>query len=75
MDYVLRLRELRRMRHMTQVEAGFSAGMSPKTVSSFETGERIGTMKFGQFLALLGAYDTTPEEFFQDCRALRLRRA
>jgi transcriptional regulator with XRE-family HTH domain len=64
MDIVLKLRELRRMRHLTQKEAGISAGVGDKTISSFETGDRINSMKLGQFLALLGAYDTTPEEFF-----------
>lgn len=64
MDIVLKLRELRRMRGMTQREAGLSSGVGLKTVSSFETGERIMSMKLSQFLALLNAYDVTPEEFF-----------
>jgi transcriptional regulator with XRE-family HTH domain len=64
MDIVLKLRELRRMRGLTQREAGLSSGVGQKTVSSFETGERIMSMKLSQFLALLNAYDVAPEEFF-----------
>ncbi|HEY2091295.1 MAG TPA: helix-turn-helix transcriptional regulator [Thermoanaerobaculia bacterium] len=64
MDVVLKLRELRRMRQLTQVEAAEKAGIGEKTLSTFETGERIGSMKLSQFVSLLTAYDVTPAEFF-----------
>jgi transcriptional regulator with XRE-family HTH domain len=64
MDLVLKLRELRRLRGLSQKEAALSSGMSEKTLSSFETGERITSMKLAQLLALLSAYDITAAEFF-----------
>ncbi|MGH9443123.1 MAG: helix-turn-helix domain-containing protein, partial [Thermoanaerobaculia bacterium] len=45
MDLVLKLRELRRMRGLSQREAALSSGIGEKTLSSFETGERIISMK------------------------------
>jgi transcriptional regulator with XRE-family HTH domain len=64
MDLVLKLRELRRLRGLSQKEAALSSGMSEKTLSSFETGERITSIKLAQLLALLAVYDVTPAEFF-----------
>lgn len=64
MDVVLKLRELRRMRNLTQKEVAEIAGVGEKTVSSFETGDRIAAMKLAQLLQLLSAYDMTPAEFF-----------
>lgn len=64
MDLVLKLRELRRMSRLSQKEAGLSSGVGEKTLSSFETGDRIMSMKVSQLLALLAVYDVTPAEFF-----------
>jgi transcriptional regulator with XRE-family HTH domain len=64
MDIVLKLRELRRLRGLSQQEAAELAGMGVKTLSSFETGERIGSMKLMQLLPLLSAYGVSPGEFF-----------
>ena len=64
MDIVLKLRELRRLRGMTQKEVAELAGIGEKTVSSFETGDRITSIKVSQLLQLLSAYDMTPGEFF-----------
>jgi transcriptional regulator with XRE-family HTH domain len=64
MDVVLKLRELRRMRGVTQKEVAELAGVGEKTVSSFETGERIMSMKLSQLFQLLSAYNITPAEFF-----------
>ena len=64
MDLVLKLRELRRMAGLSQKEAALSSGVGEKTLSSFETGERITSMKLAQLLALLAVYDVTPAEFF-----------
>jgi len=64
MDLVLKLRELRRMRGLTQKDVGRMAGVGEKTVSSFETGERIGSLKISQLRRLLALYGVSEEEFF-----------
>jgi transcriptional regulator with XRE-family HTH domain len=64
MDVVLKLRELRRMRGLTQRQAAEKSGVGVKTISTFETGARIGSMHLDQFLSILAAYDVTPDEFF-----------
>src|ERR1051326_1060964 len=69
MDILLKLRELRRMRGLTQKEAAQSSGVGEKTLSSFETGERIDSLKVSQLLQLLAVYDVTPVEFFGDAIA------
>lgn len=66
MDIVLKLRELRRLRGLTQKEAAELSGIGEKTLSSFETGARVAGLKVSQFLQLLSAYDTSPAEFFGD---------
>ena len=63
-DLVLKLRELRRMRGLTQKQAEEKSGIGYRTISTFETAERITSMKLWQFLAILSAYDVTPAEFF-----------
>jgi len=64
MDMVLKLRELRRLRGLSQQEAAELAGIGVKTLSTFETGQRIASMKLMQLLPLLSAYGVTPGEFF-----------
>jgi transcriptional regulator with XRE-family HTH domain len=64
MDIVLKLRELRRMRGLTQKDVSRLASVGEKTVSSFETGERIGSLKLAQLRRLLKLYGVTEEEFF-----------
>lgn len=64
MDVVLKLRELRRMRGLTQKEVGESSGVGEKTLSSFETGDRITSLKLTQLLQLLAVYDMSVAEFF-----------
>jgi len=64
MDIVLKLRELRRMRGLTQKDVSRLADVGEKTVSSFETGERIGSLKLSQLRKLLTLYGVTEEEFF-----------
>lgn len=66
MDFVLKLRELRRRRGLSQKEAAEVSGIGEKTLSSFETGKRVMSLKVSQLLQLLAAYDTTPAEFFGD---------
>ena len=64
MDLVLKLREARRMRGLSQKEAARVSGVGQKTISSFETGERINSLKLSQLERLLNAYGLTEAEFF-----------
>ena len=63
MDLVLKLRELRDLRGFSQKDVARLSGVGEKTISSFETGERIGTMKLSQLAKLLAIYGVTEEQF------------
>jgi transcriptional regulator with XRE-family HTH domain len=64
MDLVLKLREIRRMRGLSQKDVARLSGVGEKTISSFETGERIGSMKLEQLNKLLSVYGMKESEFF-----------
>ncbi|HJQ35751.1 MAG TPA: helix-turn-helix transcriptional regulator [Thermoanaerobaculia bacterium] len=64
MDLVLKLRELRRMRGLTQKDVARLSGVGEKTISSFETGERIDSLKISQLERLLAVYGLTEQDFF-----------
>ena len=64
MDLVLKLREIRRLRGLTQRDVARLSGVGEKTISSFETGDRIGSLKLAQLGRLLAAYGLTEAEFF-----------
>jgi transcriptional regulator with XRE-family HTH domain len=64
MDLVLKLREIRRMRGLSQKDVARLSGVGEKTISSFETGQRIGSLKLAQLQRLLAAYGLTESEFF-----------
>lgn len=64
MDLVLKLREARRMRGLSQKDAARLSGVGQKTISSFETGSRIESLKLAQLESLLEAYGLTEAEFF-----------
>ena len=64
MDLVLKLRELRDLRGLSQKDVAKLSGVGEKTISSFETGQRIGTMKLSQLAKLLAIYGVTEEQFF-----------
>jgi transcriptional regulator with XRE-family HTH domain len=64
MDLVLKLREARRLRGLSQREAADRSGVGVKTISSFETGERIESMTLIQLQRILHAYGLTEAEFF-----------
>jgi transcriptional regulator with XRE-family HTH domain len=64
MDLVLKLRELRNLRDLSQKDVARRSGVGEKTISSFETGQRIGTMKHSQLAKLLAIYGVTEEQFF-----------
>lgn len=63
-DLVLKLREVRRMRGLSQRDVARLSGVGVKTISSFETGDRIGSLKLAQLERLLAAYGLTAAEFF-----------
>ena len=64
MDLVIKLREIRRLRGLSQKDVARLSGVGEKTISSFETGERIGSLKLAQLERLLGVYGLTKAEFF-----------
>ena len=64
MDLVLKLREIRRIKGLSQKDAAKLSGVGEKTISSFETGERVGSMKLAQLKRLLAVYDMTEADFF-----------
>src|SRR4029077_12989418 len=64
MDLVLKLREIRRIKGLSQKDAARLSGIGEKTISSFETGERVGSMKLAQLKRLLAVYDMTEADFF-----------
>jgi len=67
MDLVLKLREIRRMRGLTQKDVARLSGVGEKTISSFETGQRIGALKLDQLKRMLGVYGMSEAEFFGGC--------
>jgi transcriptional regulator with XRE-family HTH domain len=64
MDTVLKLRELRSRTGLTQEEVARRSRIGVKTISSFESGARIGSMKIAQLEAILQAYGVTLAQFF-----------
>ncbi len=64
MDLVLRLRELRRLSCLCQEEVARRSGLGVKTLSSFESGARIESMKVAQLRKILHVYHVTEAQFF-----------
>lgn len=64
MDLVLKLREIRRLRGLSQKDVARISGVGEKTISSFETGQRIGSLKLSQLKRLLKVYGLTEADFF-----------
>ena len=64
MDLVLKLREIRRVRGLSQKDVARLSGVGEKTISSFETGQRIGSLKLAQLKRLLAVYGLTETDFF-----------
>jgi len=64
MDLVLKLREIRRLRGLSQKDVARLSGVGEKTISSFETGQRIGALKLAQLKRLLAVYGLTEAQFF-----------
>src|SRR5207302_9088427 len=63
MDLVLKLREIRRLKILSQKDVARLSGVGEKTISSFETGQRIGSLKLAQLRRLLGVYGLTEADF------------
>lgn len=64
MDLVLKLREIRRVRGLSQKDVAELSGVGEKTISSFETGQRIGSLKLSQLKRLLAVYGLSETQFF-----------
>ena len=64
MDLVLKLREIRRLRGLSQKDVARLSGVGEKTISSFETGQRIGSLKLEQLTRMLAVYGLTEADFF-----------
>jgi transcriptional regulator with XRE-family HTH domain len=64
MDLVIKLREIRRLRGLSQKDVAQLSGVGEKTISSFETGQRIGSLKLDQLKRLLAVYGLSEAEFF-----------
>jgi transcriptional regulator with XRE-family HTH domain len=64
MDLVLKLREIRRLRGLSQKDVARLSGVGEKTISSFETGQRIGSLKLAQLTRMLSVYGLSEAEFF-----------
>lgn len=64
MDIVIRLRELRRLSGLSQKEVADRSGLGVRTISSFESGSRIDSMKLSQLERLLEVYGVSDSEFF-----------
>ena len=64
MDLVLKLREIRRLRGLSQKDVARLSGVGEKTISSFETGQRIGSLKLAQLKKMLSVYGLTEADFF-----------
>lgn len=63
-DLVLRLRELRRSSGLSQKDLAKLSGVGEKTISTFETGNRIKTIKLAQIARILDACGVSWHEFF-----------
>src|SRR5256885_13532054 len=64
MDLVLKVREIRGLGGLSQRNVARLSGVGEKTISSFETGQRIGSLKLAQLRRMLSVYGLTEAEFF-----------
>lgn len=64
MDIVLRLRELRRVSGLSQQQVAEKSGLGVRTISSFESGSRIDSMKLSQLERILRVYGVSERQFF-----------
>ena len=52
------------MRGLSQKDVARLSGVGEKTISSFETGQRIGSLKLAQLKRMLKVYGMSESEFF-----------
>jgi len=64
MDLVVKLRDLRTRAGLTQSEAAERSGIGMKTISSFESGSRIASIRLAQLEQLLAVYGVSLQQFF-----------
>jgi transcriptional regulator with XRE-family HTH domain len=64
LDFVIRLREARRLKGLSQKQVAQLSGVGEKTISSFESGHRIDSLKVNQLAKILSVYGLTLEHFF-----------
>jgi len=65
MDLPLKLKLLRESRGLSQKDLAKLTRVGEKTISSFETGQRIGSIKLGQLERMVTACGTTLVAFLQ----------
>ncbi len=65
MDLRAKLKKLRRSLGLSQKDVAERAGLGVKTISSFETGERIDSLKLSQLRRILRVYGVSEAEFFR----------
>lgn len=68
-ELVIRLRDLREFRGLTQRQLARLSGVGEKTISSYETGARIGSLKLDQLRRILRVYGVTESVFFAEDRS------
>lgn len=66
MEWGRHLCGLREQRAFTQAYVAQESGVGEKTISSFETGIRIASVKVVQLKRILGVYGITLEQFFAE---------
>lgn len=74
MDIVIRLRDLRFDSKLTQKQVAELSGVGVKTISSFESGLRIESMKVVQLERIVAVYGISLAEFFTGIYTRNLRR-
>lgn len=66
LELAARLQDARSRAGMTQSEAAITSGVGEKSISSFETGDRVSTIKLDQLMRLLRAYGMDIADFFRE---------
>jgi transcriptional regulator with XRE-family HTH domain len=59
------LRDLRQHSGFSQKDLADRSGLGWRTISSYETGQRVGTIKVKHLLAIVAACDIDASEFFR----------
>lgn len=62
-DMGLKLKCLRELRGLTQKDLARESAVGEKSISSFETGQRLGSLKVSHLIALLNVLNVTLAEF------------